>query len=84
MPDSKIEGMALDLELLTLSTALLLAAALWPALTQAARRRQLTTTGRPRSRHATLLGFLGPVALTTAAMALMVAVRFLRAPAPGG
>ncbi|MFE7630567.1 hypothetical protein [Kocuria sp. NPDC057446] len=69
--------MALDLELLTLSTALLLAAALWPALTQAARRRQLTTTGRLRSPHTTLLCFLGPVALTTAAMALMVAVRFL-------
>ena len=77
MPDSKIEGMALDLELLTLSTALLLAAALWPALTQAARRRQLTTTGRRlRRSHTTLLGFLGPVALTTAAMALMVTVRF--------
>ncbi|MEX5259765.1 hypothetical protein [Kocuria sp. CPCC 205263] len=70
--------MALDLELLTLSTALLLAAALWPALAQAARRRQLTTTGRRlRSPRATLLGFLGPVALTAAAMALMVAVRFL-------
>ncbi len=78
MPDSKIEGMALDLELLTLSTALLLAAALWPALTQAARRRQLTTAGRRlRSPHTSLLGFLGPVALTTAAMALMVTVRFL-------
>ena len=78
MPDSKIEGMALDLELLTLSTALLLAAALWPALTQAARRRRLTTTGRRlRSPRATLLGFLGPVALTGAAMALMVAARFL-------
>ena len=78
MPDSKIGSMALDLELLTLSTALLLAAALWPALTQAARRRQLTTTGRRlRSPRATLLGFLGPVALTGAAMALMVAVRFL-------
>ena len=78
MPDSKIEGMALDLELLTLSTALLLAAALWPALTQAARRRQLTTTGRRlRNSHTSLLGFLGPVALTTAAMALMVTVRFL-------
>jgi hypothetical protein len=78
VPDSKIESMALDLELLTLSTALLLAAALWPALTQAARRRQLTTTGRRlRSPRATLLGFLGPVALTGAAMALMVAVRFL-------
>ena len=52
--------------------------ALWPALTQAARRRQLTTTGRRlRSPRATLLGFLGPVALTGAAMALMVAVRFL-------
>ena len=78
MPDSKIGSMALDLELLTLSTALLLAAALWPALTQAARRRQLTTTGRRlRSSHTSLLGFLGPVALTTAAMALMVTVRFL-------
>lgn len=70
--------MALDLELRTLSTALLLAAALWPALTQAARRRQPTTTDRRlRSSHTTLLGFLGPVALTTAAMALMVAARFL-------
>lgn len=70
--------MALDLELLTLSTALLLAAALWPALTRAARRRQLTTTGRRlRSSRTTLLGFLGPVALTTAAMALLVAARFL-------
>jgi hypothetical protein len=77
VPDSKIGCMALDLELLTLSTALLLAAALWPALTQAARRRRPATTGRRlRSPRATLLGFLGPVALTAAAMALMVAVRF--------
>lgn len=61
MPDSQLEGIALDLELLTLSTALLLAAALWPALTQAARRRQLTTTGRRlRSPHTTLLASSGP------------------------
>ncbi len=70
--------MALDLELLTLSTALLLAAALWPALAGVARRRQLTTTGRRiRTPHTTLLGFVGPLALTTAAMALIVTVRFL-------
>ena len=78
MPDSKIESMVLDLELLTLSTALLLAAALWPALAQAARRRQLSASGgRIRAPHTTLLWFLGPVALSTAAMALMVAARFL-------
>lgn len=61
-----------------LSTALLLAAVLWPALAQAARRRQLSAAGgRIRTRGTTLMGFFGPVVLSTAAMALMVATRFL-------
>ncbi|MFF0991476.1 hypothetical protein [Kocuria nitroreducens] len=70
--------MPLDLELILLSTALLLAAALWPALTKAVRRKRPTTTGgRIRAPYTTVLGFFGPVALTTAAMALMVTARFL-------
>lgn len=69
-------SMPLDLELISLSAALLLAAAAWPVLAQAARRRQLST---PRGRRATtaLLSFLGPAALTTTGMALLVTARFL-------
>lgn len=70
--------MPLDLQLILLSTALLLAAALWPALNEASRRRQLTTAGgRSRGPDGSLLSFLGAVALATAAMALMVTARFL-------
>jgi hypothetical protein len=70
--------MPLDLELVALSAALLLAAALWPALAQGARRRQLSTSGgRARTPTASLLGFFGPAVLTTAGMVLMVTARFL-------
>jgi hypothetical protein len=68
--------MPLDLELISLSAALLLAAAAWPALAQVARRRQLAA---PRGGQASTapLGFLGPAALTAAAMVLLVVARFL-------
>jgi hypothetical protein len=69
--------MPLDLELIAFSAALLLAAALWPALAQAARRRRLSTSGgRVRTPTTALVGFLGPATLTTAGMVLMVAARF--------
>lgn len=68
--------MPLDLELVSLSAALLLAAVAWPVAAQIARRRQ-PATARARRATAALLGFLGPAALTTAGMALLVAARFL-------
>ncbi len=71
-------AMPLDLELISLSAALLLAAAAWPMLAETARRRRLTTTRGPERRRVTALSaFVGPAALTTVGMILLVAARFL-------
>lgn len=76
--DSKIEAVPSNPGLISLSAALLLAAVVWPSLAKAARRRQLTTTRGPGRTQATaLLDVLGPAALTTAGMVLLVAARFL-------
>lgn len=74
--DSRLLSMPLDLELISLSAALLLAAAAWPVLAQAARRRQLAAR-RGGQVSTALLGFLGPAALTAAGMVLLVVARFI-------
>jgi hypothetical protein len=74
--NSRLLSMPLNLELISLSAALLLAATAWPVLAQAARRRE-PAARRGGQVSTALLGFLGPAAMTAAGMALLVVARFL-------